>query len=112
MSAERKRTGAYMEHRKVMLELARNNFNPEEVSFAIPKREFSVQVRDVVEESCDLFGYENFKMTRGGLGLLQAASEDWLVEYFEDINLCAGHAKRATIMMKDFHLAKRIRGTR
>ena len=31
---------------------------------------------------------------------------------FEDTNLCAIHAKRVTIMTKDLHLARRIRGER
>jgi large subunit ribosomal protein L7e len=35
-----------------------------------------------------------------------------LVGLFEDTNLCAIHAKRVTIMPKDVHLARRIRGER
>ena len=41
---------------------------------------------------------------------LQEASEAYLVGLFEDTNLCAIHAKRVTIMPKDMHLARRIRG--
>ena len=41
---------------------------------------------------------------------LQEASEAYLVGLFEDTNLCGIHAKRVTIMPKDIHLAKRIRG--
>ena len=40
---------------------------------------------------------------------LQEASEAYLVNLFEDANLCAMHANRVTIMPKDFHLARRIR---
>ena len=43
---------------------------------------------------------------------LQEASESYLVGLFEDTNLCAIHAKRVTIMTKDLHLARRIRGER
>jgi histone H3 len=43
---------------------------------------------------------------------LQEASEAYLVSLFEDTNLCAIHAKRVTIMTKDLHLARRIRGER
>ena len=43
---------------------------------------------------------------------LQEASEAYLVSLFEDTNLCAIHAKRVTIMPKDLHLARRIRGER
>ncbi|CAD6204493.1 unnamed protein product [Miscanthus lutarioriparius] len=40
------------------------------------------------------------------------AAEAYLVGLFEDTNLCAIHAKRVTIMLKDVHLATRIRGER
>lgn len=43
---------------------------------------------------------------------LQEASEAYLVELFEDTNLCAIHAKRVTIMVKDMRLARRIRGNK
>lgn len=41
---------------------------------------------------------------------LQEASEAYLVSLFEDTNLCAIHANRVTIMPKDLHLARRLRG--
>ena len=41
---------------------------------------------------------------------LQEATEAYMVGLFEDTNLCAIHAKRVTIMTKDLHLARRIRG--
>ena len=63
-----------------------------------------------MDESCELLGYDNFKMTARGMGTLQAAAEDYIVEYLEDVSQCALHAKRVTIMVKDFKLAKRIRG--
>jgi histone H3/H4 len=43
---------------------------------------------------------------------LQEACEAYLVALFEDTNLCAIHAKRVTIMVKDMQLARRIRGER
>ena len=43
---------------------------------------------------------------------LQEAAEAYLVGLFEDINLCAIHARRVTIMPRDMHLARRIRGER
>uniref|UniRef100_A0A1A9UCN8 Core Histone H2A/H2B/H3 domain-containing protein n=1 Tax=Glossina austeni TaxID=7395 RepID=A0A1A9UCN8_GLOAU len=42
----------------------------------------------------------------------QEASEACLVALFEGTNLCAIHAKRVTIMPKDIHLARHIRGER
>eukprot|EP01137_Pigoraptor_chileana_P030706 Opistho-2@17568 len=41
---------------------------------------------------------------------LQEAAEAYMVHLFEDVNLCAIHAKRVTIMPKDLFLARRIRG--
>jgi len=43
---------------------------------------------------------------------LQEAAEAYLVQLFEDTNLCAIHAKRITIAPKDMQLARRIRGER
>ncbi|PIN13883.1 Histones H3 and H4 [Handroanthus impetiginosus] len=41
---------------------------------------------------------------------LQEAAEDYLVQLFEEAMLCAIHAKRVTLMKKDFELARRIGG--
>ncbi|CAN6293562.1 unnamed protein product [Urochloa humidicola] len=41
---------------------------------------------------------------------LQEAAEGYLVGVFEDTNLCATHAKRATITAEDVQLARRIPG--
>lgn len=41
---------------------------------------------------------------------LQQAAEAYLVGLFEDTNLCAIHARRVTIMVRDMQLARRIRG--
>lgn len=41
---------------------------------------------------------------------LQEAAETYLVSLFADTNLCAIHAKRVTILVKDVQLARRIRG--
>jgi histone H3 len=41
---------------------------------------------------------------------LQEAVESYLVGLFEDTNLCAIHARRVTIMIRDIKLARRIRG--
>ena len=82
----------------------------DEMSFAIPKTQFSREVKELMDESCELLGYRKFKMTGRAMGTLQAATEDWVADYLGDISLIAGHAKRVTIMAKDFRLAKRIRG--
>ncbi len=41
---------------------------------------------------------------------LQESAEAYLVLLFEDANLCAIHAKRVTIMVKDIQLVLRLRG--
>ena len=43
---------------------------------------------------------------------LQEAAESYIVGVFDDVNLCAIHAKRVTIMSRDLQLALRIRGDR
>ena len=43
---------------------------------------------------------------------LQEATEAYLIGLFEDMNLAAIHGKRVTIMPRDMHLARRIRGER
>lgn len=43
---------------------------------------------------------------------MQEAAEAYLTDLFVDTNLCAIHAKRVTITVKDMKLARRIRGER
>lgn len=42
---------------------------------------------------------------------LQESAEAFVIGLFDDMNLCAIHARRVTIMAKDMHLALRIRGS-
>ena len=51
-----------------------------------------------------------FRFEGRALVALQHAAEAYLVNLFEDVNLCALHAKRVTIMPRDIALARRIRG--
>jgi len=41
---------------------------------------------------------------------MQEAAEAYLTRLFEDVNHCAIHARRVTIMPKDLLLARRLRG--
>lgn len=43
---------------------------------------------------------------------LQEAAESYIVGVFDDVNFCAIHARRVTIMQRDLQLALRIRGDR
>ena len=42
--------------------------------------------------------------------MIQCACEDYMTSLFEDVNLCAQHAQRVTVMSRDMMLARRIRG--
>eukprot|EP01133_Synstelium_polycarpum_P010771 gene10771-12547_t len=73
----------------------------------IKKLPFQRLVREIAQEfKTDL------RFQAAAIHALQEASESYLVGLFEDTNLCAIHAKRVTIMVKDVQLAKRIRGER
>lgn len=73
----------------------------------IRKLPFQRLVKEIAQEfRADLRFQSNALMA------LQEATEAYLVSLFEDTNLCAIHAKRVTIMPRDIHLARRIRGER
>ncbi|PSN40779.1 Nicastrin [Blattella germanica] len=58
------------------------------------------------------YGPSSNKIQSSAVMALQEASEAYRFSLFKDTNLCAIHAKRVTIMPKDIHLARRIRGER
>ncbi len=66
-------------------------------------------VREICQKHFARPSYE-FRWQGAALEALQEAAEDYLVHLFEDANLCAIHAKRVTIMIRDIRLARRIRG--
>jgi len=69
------------------------------------RRPFQTLVREIAQDfKTDL------KFQSIALLALQEATEAYLVQLFEDTNLCAIHAKRCTILPKDMQLARRIRG--
>ncbi|KAM9960090.1 hypothetical protein ACTFIW_009215 [Dictyostelium discoideum] len=73
----------------------------------IKKLPFQRLVREIAQEfKTDL------RFQAAAIEALQEATEAYLVGLFEDTNLCAIHAKRVTIMVKDIQLARRIRGER
>ena len=55
---------------------------------------------------------DDWRFQANAIDALQEACEAYLIGLFEDTNLMAIHAKRVTIMPKDMHLARRIRGER
>jgi histone H3 len=71
----------------------------------IRKLPFQRLIREIAQEfKTDL----RFQST--AIGALQESAEAYLISLFEDVNLCAIHAKRVTIQAKDLHLARRLRG--
>merc|ERR1711957_546118 len=71
----------------------------------IRKLPFQRLVKDLAhEKTADL------RFQASALLALQEACEAYLVGLFEDTNLCAIHARRVTIMVRDLKLARRIRG--
>ncbi|XP_077217494.1 uncharacterized protein LOC143851880 [Tasmannia lanceolata] len=61
-----------------------------------------------VRELTGFFSREVNRWTAEALVALQEAAEAHLVNLFEDAMICAIHAKRVTIMKKDFELARRL----
>ncbi|KHJ89711.1 core histone H2A/H2B/H3/H4 [Oesophagostomum dentatum] len=70
----------------------------------IPKSSFQRLVREIV---MDLFE-SNYRFTIESLAALQEASEAFLVQFFDDAQLCANHAKRVTVMVRDLQLVRRL----
>jgi len=66
--------------------------------------------RVVREETERYAGEKSFRWQSEALLALQEATEAYLVGVLSDANLCAIHAKRVTLMVRDIQLARRIRG--
>mmetsp|Transcript_7817 Transcript_7817/g.14544 ORF Transcript_7817/g.14544 Transcript_7817/m.14544 type:complete len:144 (-) Transcript_7817:365-796(-) len=76
------------------------------------KLPFARVVREICQKEFVLSDGSSFRWQQAALLALQEAAEDYLIHLFEDANLCAIHAKRVTIMVRDIRLARRIRGYR
>ena len=73
----------------------------------IRKLPFQRLVREIAQDfKADL------RFQSAAVNALQEASEAYLVEIFQDANLCAIHAKRVTIKPSDIQLSLRLRGER
>lgn len=55
---------------------------------------------------------EGLRFAGSAVLALQEATESYIVSVLSDTNLCAIHSKRVTIMPRDLHLARRLRGER
>ncbi|XP_013602731.1 PREDICTED: histone H3-like centromeric protein HTR12 isoform X2 [Brassica oleracea var. oleracea] len=73
----------------------------------IPAASFIRQVRSVTQ----IFAPPDVtRWTAEALMAIQEAAEDFLIGLFSDAMLCAIHARRVTLMRKDFELARRLGG--
>ena len=103
-SAGQKKTHRYRPGTVALREIRRYQKSTE---LLIRKLPFQRLVREIAQEhKADL----RFQST--AVAALQEAAEAYLVSLFEDVNLCAIHSKRVTIMVRDIQLARRIRGER
>ncbi|CAH2039251.1 unnamed protein product [Thlaspi arvense] len=73
----------------------------------IPAASFIREVRRITHTCAPP---EITRWTAEALVALQEAAEDYLVGLFSDSMLCAIHARRVTLMRKDFELARRLGG--
>lgn len=64
----------------------------------------------LVKELTQIYNVSGLRWQAEALLALQEAAEAYLVHLFEDANLCAIHARRVTVMIKDIQLTRRIRG--
>ncbi|KAL6726639.1 hypothetical protein Aduo_008591 [Ancylostoma duodenale] len=76
----------------------------------IPRIAFQRVVRDVTDKICVDRGITGCRWHSNAVLALQEAAEVYLTCMFEDCNLAAIHARRVTIMPKDMHLVRRLRG--
>lgn len=77
-------------------------------SLLIRKLPFARLVREIANDHFARPGME-FRWQGSAIEALQEAAEDHLVHLFEDSNLCALHARRVTVMVRDLQLARRIK---
>jgi len=73
----------------------------------LPKLPFQRVVREIAQ-----YHMIDVRFRADSVLALQEAAEAFLIDLFEDTVLCAVHAKRVTITVKDMWLARRIHGGR
>jgi len=93
---------------KALMEIRRYQ---KSTNMLIPRLPFSRLVREVAVQVCGS-SIPDIRFQSTAIQALQEAAEMYLVLLLEDTNLCAIHARRITIMVKDIRLARRIRGER
>ncbi|KIK00070.1 hypothetical protein K443DRAFT_679439 [Laccaria amethystina LaAM-08-1] len=94
-----------------------HRFRPGEVALREIKRYSSttellirkLPFQRLVKEIAAEFGGD-YRFQSAALEALQESCEAYLVQLFEDMKVCAVHAKRVTVMPRDLKLARRLRG--
>ncbi|XP_063226487.1 uncharacterized protein LOC134533134 [Bacillus rossius redtenbacheri] len=77
----------------------------------IPRKSFQDVVRSIVLRIvCQHHFTGTIRWSVTAMEALQEAAEAYLVNFFEDALLCTLHARRVTLMVKDFELTRRMRG--
>ncbi|ESO83506.1 hypothetical protein LOTGIDRAFT_207335 [Lottia gigantea] len=103
--ADRVKTKKYGRYRPGFRAIQEIRAYQKSTNFLIPKITFQRMVREIAATL-----YPGLRMHVVALAALQEAAESYIVGLFEDINLCAIHAKRVTVMPTDLKLALRIIG--
>jgi len=73
----------------------------------IQKAPFQRMVREVANAAKG-----GLRWQAAAVSAMQEATEAYAVGLLSDANLCALHARRVTVMPRDVHLARRLRGER
>lgn len=71
----------------------------------LPKLSFARVVKEIFQD----FGTRDMRVQTFALQALQAAAEMYLVDLFEDCNICALHCRRITVLDRDMRLARQLR---
>ncbi|CAD7937133.1 unnamed protein product [Amoebophrya sp. A120] len=82
--------------------------------FQIPNAAFMRMAKGVLMKvtkgtGCNAKG-KKYRFNLEALTLFQEATERYIIGYMEDMNVCAKHARRKTVMVRDLLLTMRIRG--
>jgi len=94
---------------KALMEIRREQKHAHEKP-AIPFAPFVRTCREVLDEYRMGRTSQVCRFQWSALEALRWAADAHLIVMFENTNLCAIHAKRVTIMLKDMHLARKLTG--
>lgn len=103
----RNATGSKRKHRPGTKALQEIRQYQRSTDLLIPRTPFARLVREITER---LWPSGQCRYTIQALLSLQTSAEAYIVGLFEDSVLCAIHARRVTVQVKDVHLARRLRG--